>query len=86
MPCADAPAPQSTIALVAHRPAGDPQGRVHAGGHDRSRALNVVVERAQAVAKARELGDRVGFQEVFPLQDGRGCTRITASTKRSMKS
>ena len=57
-------------ALVAHRLTGDPQGRVHAGDHDRGGALNVVVERAQPVAKARELGDRVGLQKVFPLQDG----------------
>ena len=56
--------------LVAHRSTGNPQGGVHASGRDGSRALNVVVERAQPVTKARELGQRVGLQKVFPLQDG----------------
>ena len=59
-------------ALVAHRLAGHPEGGVHAGGRDGGRALNVVVERAQSIAKARELGQRVGLQEVFPLQNGIG--------------
>ena len=57
-------------ALVAHRPTGNPQGRVHPRDHDRGGALNVVVERAQPVAKPCQLGDRVGLQKVFPLQDG----------------
>ena len=57
-------------ALVAHRLPGEAQGRVHTGGHDGGGALNVVVEGAQPVAKTRQLGDRVGLQKVFPLQDG----------------
>ena len=57
-------------ALVAHLLTGHPQGCEHTGGRNGSRALNVVVERAQPVAKTCELGDRVGFQEIFPLQDG----------------
>jgi hypothetical protein len=57
-------------ALVAHLLTGHPQGCVNTGGCNGSRALNVVVERAQPVAKTCELGDRVGLQEVFPLQDG----------------
>ena len=44
-------------ALIAHRLPGDSQRRVHAGDDDGRGALDVVVERAQPVAKARELGD-----------------------------
>ena len=59
-------------ALVAHRLAGDAQRGVDAGDDGRRGPLNVVVERAEPIAEARELRDRVGLEEVLPLQDGVG--------------
>ncbi len=72
MPWVEAPAPAKDHPLVPHPLAGDAQRAVNPGEDDGGRALDVVVERAELVAEAGELEERVLLEEVLPLQHHAG--------------
>ena len=65
---------------------GDPNGTEDPGQRDRGRSLDVVIETGEPLAIAIQDRERDVLVEILPLQQARGKTRFTPSTKASINS